>query len=358
MTAMLQSMKSPSGKEPNSSFSVRKESQSPAGREVGRFSPLRKGEESMEERPVGMPRLSLQVGMPVAHSFSHLPTSHSSPQQTTPFADESKDQSDPLPPSPSLFSILDGTTQLVIHDLSTQSSTVKSFEGIEPFLKHTFWCLGGREVYILGGIGNESLPSTIKKTCWIFSPDRDTMEQGPNLITQRFCCSAVCFKDTIYVTGGIGTDTNAIKDSEKLDLKIRKWRKIGNLNVPRESHAMTEHLGRLYVAGGPSVQQFETYNPVNDRWALLHIKANAAGKAIMFSVEDRIVLLHDKWLMHAWVYKRQSQDVTELPEKGWWTGGVPVRHSDSIFFQRGTGVYTYSLSQSEFSKVENWPVSR
>ena len=339
MSALVESMRTPkdSGSKGTGFFAPRTSSKSPLDDESS--SP------TSEDNRRGMARLSLQPNQIAGLGFSLLASARRQ-------AEEEKTPKERA----CLYSVREGTSQLWVHDLALQTSEVKTFEGIDPFLKGTFSCLSGPQVFILGGVGSESLPSTIKKVCWIFSVHSDTMEQGPNMHICRYNCSAICFKDSIFVSGGIGIESSALKDCERLDIKTRKWRKAGNLNVSRESHAMTEHIGRLYVAGGPGAAPFETYNPVNDRWALINIKANTSGKATMFSAEDRIVVLHDKTLTNAWIDKRNSKDTQELPERGWWTGGVCVRCDAALYFVRGDRVYAYDLAAGVVSQVEGWAI--
>lgn len=339
MSALVESLRTPKDSSTNGAgfFPPRASSKSPLDDQSS--SP------SSEDFRRGIARLSLQPSQMAGLGFTLLSSARRQ-------AEEEKT----LKERACLYSVREGTNQLWVHDLAMQTSEVKTFEGIDPFLKGTFSCLAGPQVFILGGVGSESLPSTIKKVCWIFSAYSDTMEQGPSMHICRYNCSAICFKDSVFVSGGIGIESSALKDCERLDIKTRKWRKAGNLNVSRESHAMTEHIGRLYVAGGPGAAPFETYNPVNDRWALINIKANTSGKATMFSAEDRIVVLHDKTLTNAWIDKRNSQDAQELPERGWWTGCVPVRCEAAIYFVRGDRVYAYDLAAGVVSQVEGWAI--
>ena len=256
-------------------------------------------------------------------------------------------------PRPCLYYITPGTTSIVIRDLESCESTVKSFDGIDVFLKQTFWCSApSGEVFIIGGVLVESQPSTIKRTCLIYSPTYDTIETGPNLSSARHSCAAICFKDNLFVTGGIGSELQALKDCERLELRTRKWRRIGNMNLPRESHGMTVHAGRIYVAGTPGEQSIETYNPVNDRWALLHFRVSAGGKACLFSLGEKIAILHDKVLTYAWVDKRIAEQAHETEEKGWWLGGPPVRFGAVVYLQRGAAVYQYSVDTQEVHKAE------
>ena len=336
MSAMVESLRTPKEStttRESSFFAARKSSKSPHDYD---------GSPTSADVKRGIPRLSLQPGFTAG--FSLLSSARKQAEE------EKQSQAKAC-----LITVMEGSPQLIVHDLALQTSELKSFEGIDPFLKGTFYCMAGLQVFILGGVGSEALPSTIKKCCWIFSPLSDTMEQGPSMHISRYNCSAVCFKDCVFVTGGIGIETSALKDCERMDLKTRKWRKVGNLNVSRESHAMAEHVGRLYVAGGPGASPFETYNPVNDRWALLNIKINATGKATMFSADDRLVVLHEKSLTFAWLDKRNSQDAQELPERGWWTGGVPVRHEAAVYLVRGASVYAYDFATAVLSQVEGWP---
>lgn len=338
MSALVESMRTPreNSTKDSSFFPNRTDSKSPLNEQSNSPPP--------EEIRRGAARLSLQPGQIAGLGFTLLSSARRQ-------AEEEKTENVAC-----LYSVREGTTQLWVHDLASRTSEVKSFDGIDPFLKGTFSCLMGAQVFILGGVGSESLPSTIKKTCWIFTSHSDTMEQGPNMHISRYNCSAICFKDSVFVSGGIGIESSALKDCERLDIKTRKWRKAGNLNVSRESHAMAEHIGRLYVAGGPGAAPFETYNPVNDRWALINIKANTSGKATMFSADDRIVVLHDKSLTNTWVDKRNSQDAQELPERGWWTGSVPVRSGAAIYLVRGDRIYAYDMAAGVVSQVEGWAI--
>ena len=271
----------------------------------------------------------------------------------TAFPEVIPEEIDKQKPRHCLYTITSGSTSIVIRDLETGESTLKTFDGIEIFAKQTFWCLGSTgDVYILGGVMVESQPSTIKKTCLIYSPRHDTMETGPHLTTPRHSCAAVCLKDNLFVTGGVGCDLQAIKDCERLEIRSKKWRRIGNMNIPRESHGVTVHAGRIYVAGTPGEQSIETYNPVNDRWALLHFKVGAGGKACLFSLGEKIAILHEKALTFAWVDKRTAEQVRETEERGWWSGGMPVRYDGHVYLQRGSAVYQFSVESQEIRKVE------
>jgi hypothetical protein len=251
-----------------------------------------------------------------------------------------------------LFSPVPGTAQMLIRDIEAESSTIKTFEGIEDFPKLTYWCCNALgEVFILGGVITETQPSTIKRSCLIYSPTNDTIEIGPNMTLPRYSCSAICLKDSIYVTGGVGTEMSPLKDCEKLDLRSRKWRKISNMSIARESHGITLHASRLYVAGGPNEQSMETYNPVNDRWALLHFKVSASGKACMFSFEDKVAILHEKNVTFAWVDRRTSENVMDLGEKGWWCGGPVVKTSEACYFLRAGDLYRLDMSLLQITKT-------
>ena len=256
-------------------------------------------------------------------------------------------------PKPCLYYVTPGSTSLVVRDLESSEITVKSFDGIDVFAKQTFWCPAPTgEVFIIGGVVVESQPSTIKRACLIYSPVHDTIETGPSLNTARHSCAALCLKDSLFVTGGIGSELQALKDCERLELKAKKWRRIGNMNLPRESHGMTLHVGRIYVAGTPGEQSIETYNPVNDRWALLHFRVSAGGKACLFSLGEKIAILHDKALTYAWVDKRTAEQVHETEERGWWLSGPPMRCGALVYLQRGAAVYHYSVDTQEVCKSE------
>ena len=252
-----------------------------------------------------------------------------------------------------LYAPVPGSTQMIIRDIEAQTSTLKSFEGIEDFQKSSFWCVNWTgDVFILGGVVTESQASSIKRTCLIYSPVNDTLEIGPNMILGRYNCSATCLKDFVYVSGGVGSEMQGMKDCEKLEIRGRKWKKISGMNIARESHGMAVHASRLYVAGGVGEQSMETYNPVNDRWALLHFKVNARGKACMFSLGDKMAILHDKTLTFAWLERRATENVLDLQEKGWWTGGPVLKTSDSCYFLKSGAVYRLDIQQMALSKTE------
>ena len=124
------------------------------------------------------------------------------------------------------------------------------------------------------------------------------------------------------------------------------------MSIARESHGITLHASRLYVAGGPSEQSMETYNPVNDRWALLHFKVSASGKACMFSMGDKVAILHEKSLTFAWVDRKTSENVMELGEKGWWCGGPVLKFNEACYLLRAGALFRLDIALLQITKSE------
>jgi N-acetylneuraminic acid mutarotase len=142
---------------------------------------------------------------------------------------------------------------------------------------HTATALPDGRVLVAGGAGVSGTLSAEDAVAELWDPPSGQWSLAGSLRTPRYDHTATLLPDgRVLVVGGrrAGGNVGGVSTSEVWDPKLRSWREVGRLNIPRYGHhAILLPGGRVFVAGGfrdesTSLRQAELWDPHTGRWTL------------------------------------------------------------------------------------------
>jgi hypothetical protein len=142
---------------------------------------------------------------------------------------------------------------------------------------HTATSLPDGRVLVAGGAGVSGTLSADDAVAELWDSGSGQWSLAGSLQTPRYDHTATLLPDgRVLVAGGrrSGGNVGGVSTSEVWDPKLRTWRELGRLNIPRYGHhAVLLPGGRVLVAGGyrdesTPLRQAELWDPRTGRWTL------------------------------------------------------------------------------------------
>ena len=90
------------------------------------------------------------------------------------------------------------------------------------------------------------------------------------MISSRSACSTLTWEGSIYVAGGITSESDVLQTMEKFDPTLNTWQSKSSMSLKRRSFAMVEAGGLFYAIGGnngtEAIGGCEVFDPKDNTW--------------------------------------------------------------------------------------------
>lgn len=146
-------------------------------------------------------------------------------------------------------------------------------------------------IYCIGGYNGSKHISSVE----ILDLRSNTWKRGPELKQARSYVQATAIGGTIYAIGG--TDgTSRLASVEKLCVQVgvRKWLQVADLNIPRSRPGVATLNGCLYAVGGYSgnnhLSSVECYDPQINQWTLIESLSTPRNSPGIGVVNGRLIV--------------------------------------------------------------------
>jgi Galactose oxidase, central domain len=186
---------------------------------------------------------------------------------------------------------------------------------------------------------------------YIFNIFEKTFEKTEKMTQPRFFHSGVSLGDFVYVIGG--RFENVLKSCERFDSIQKTWQTIGDLVTPREKHSSCVYRGRIFVAGGENLSSLEVYNTVSNKFSILRPTLSVPGCALMFPVENFMIIFHDKTVSTFDPIKFTCDHYSCLDTNDWYTNSSVCVTNKQAYFIKNKVVYRYNIEQGSIFNVVN-----
>ena len=104
-------------------------------------------------------------------------------------------------------------------------------------------------IFICGGLGNGPFRSVnqVKK---IYGNNLEKLKDPPSMLKERYNSNAVCFKEEVYLFGGIGLAGKHQKSVEKFSPVCKTWNYACDLPDERQFFCACAFMDSIYIFGG------------------------------------------------------------------------------------------------------------
>lgn len=199
-------------------------------------------------------------------------------------------------------------------------------------------------VIITGGDG--------KNSTFIFNIFEKTIEKSESMLCCRYNHAAVTLGDFVYVIGG-KNENFCLKSCERFDFVNKNWQRVGDLVTARDKHSACVYRGRIFVSGGDGIDTLEVYNTVANKFTTLRTVLSIPGCSLMFSIEDFMIIFHDKSVSTFDPAKFTCSQFSMLSENEWYTNSSVFVSGKNAFFLRGNAVYKYNAEKGSIEEINN-----
>jgi Kelch motif len=244
----------------------------------------------------------------------------------------------------------------------------------QPRIHHTASLLGGISVMLVGGFDDPLITAAQAGSTQpavralgsveLFTGDR--MVRLPSLLHARAKHAAtVMASGSVLVTGGVGTDLQAMGQVEVWDAGQQRWVPRAPMRTARYGHAATLLTdGRVLVSGGIDAREValhstELYDPATDRWTDgPPLPTHLQGHASLLLSDGRVLLAGGlvappplgPWL-HSWhpsdkAWRAEGVREQGSPERYSHLPALSQIASDQVLAFGGNGVYLYRMGAS------------
>jgi hypothetical protein len=199
-------------------------------------------------------------------------------------------------------------------------------------------------VIITGGQG--------KNSTFIFNIFEKTIEKSECMLCCRYNHAAVTLGDFVYVIGG-KNENFCLKSCERFDFVNKNWQRVGDLVTSRDKHSACVYRGRIFVSGGDGIDTLEVYNTVANKFTTLRTVLSIPGCSLMFSIEDFMIIFHDKSVSTFDPAKFTCSQFSMLSKNEWYTNSSVFVSGKNAFFLRGNAVYKYNAEKGLIEEINN-----
>lgn len=154
-------------------------------------------------------------------------------------------------------------------------------------------------IFISGGIKSDL--TVIKNCCYIVTPGSNSLrsEEVAPMIKERYTHTSVYLNNYVYCLGGrhYGEEmTGILNESERFDLRKKKWETIAPMNTRRCTASTTSFKNHIYVFGGYICSgrsgAIERYDELHNSWTFLPLNLLYPIEASnVVHVTDNIIIL-------------------------------------------------------------------
>ena len=274
-----------------------------------------------------------------------------------------------------------GVNPVNVFDPNTNTWEVKGKSPME--IHHFQGVVHKKAIYLIGAMTGGYPKEPPMKNIWIYYPETDTWEEGPEIPEnrRRGGAGAVLYNDKIYMVGGIkfGHYSGTTNYFDSYDLKTGRWETLTDAPHVRDHFPAIVVDDKLYCVGGRNtsvhhpdnfaaffsavIPQVDYYDFKEERWYTMKEQLpvpTAAGG--MVNIGNKLVYMGGEGSQAQAYNQTQSLDITT----GKWTqlaplyigrhGSSAILHENNIYIaagspNRGGGNLT---SIEVFSANHNW----
>ncbi|OMJ95066.1 hypothetical protein SteCoe_1603 [Stentor coeruleus] len=243
--------------------------------------------------------------------------------------------------SPCLYVFPYRSSKLIIYNIENNIKQELVFLDY-TFLDHSAWSLAeGGKIINTGGYDGKSTDQV-----FVFNIDLKNIEKAKRMNSKRYKHAQIALGSFVYAIGGV-SQKGRLKSVERLCLDSFKWKKIGQMNCQRENPGACSHEGKIYIAGGISLNTIEIFNPLNKKFTLMTIKLNMPGKCSMFSYDDCIIVLQGNQVSScSWIEKMKVE------HNEWINKGDSIIRSGVIYFVQLSDLFRLDLVSNSLDFVD------
>lgn len=142
----------------------------------------------------------------------------------------------------------DASDRTYIYD--PEADTWESGPNLPVALHHTAAATVGDRVYVVGGYSMDDRRLVAESAVWSLGPDDESWVAEPDLDTARGALAVVSTGDRLMAIGGVGPDAVPLTSTEVLEPGDSSWRPEPDLAEPREHLAATAIGDEIYAIAG------------------------------------------------------------------------------------------------------------
>ena len=81
----------------------------------------------------------------------------------------------------------------------------------------------------------------------------EEVKDPPQMLNERFCCTAICFRGEAYVFAGIGSEGNRLTSVEKYCPVKKTWSHVFDIPDDRQYFCCCAFMRKIFICGGHSI---------------------------------------------------------------------------------------------------------
>ena len=131
---------------------------------------------------------------------------------------------------------LDGAATATVQRLDLIGESWEEVAAMNEARHNAFGAAMNGKIYIAGGLQKNGQTCTVLNTCEVYDPSTNEWQVMPSLEMPRHFASMVCFKEVLYVIGGLKDESKSRELSvEMFDSETNEWKEISTIPVCHES---------------------------------------------------------------------------------------------------------------------------